>query len=68
MQTMVGCDINDQGASSGWGSGPSDVVLCVWGFLIGPPGAALTLTRLLPVHLSLHEEAESVSARLIIAR
>ena len=33
---------------SGWDSGPSDVVLCVWGFLIGPSGAALTLMRLTP--------------------
>ena len=40
--------------------GPSDVFLCVRGFLIGPSGAELKPTRPLPVHLSLHEAAESL--------
>lgn len=45
----------------GRGSVPSDVFPGVWGFLIGLSGAALTPTCLLPVHLSLLREAESVA-------
>lgn len=45
----------------GRGSGPSDVFPGVWGFLIGPSGAALTPACLLPVHLSLLREAESAA-------
>lgn len=63
--------IKAQRAQSSWVGGvrgPSDFVLCVWGFLIGPLGAVLTLTHLLPVHLFLHKEAECVWVALIIVK